>query len=429
MIAFVGANVVPMDSERVLEGHTVVVRDGRIAEVAPDADARIPDGAQRIESRGRYLMPGLAEMHGHVPGTDRARYLEDVLFLYVSNGVTTVRNMSGHAGHPALRERLARGELIGPTLFTASPWLGGDDVATPEAAEKSVRRYQQGGFDLLKIGDMPPPAYVRMAEVAHQLQLPFGGHIPESVGLAGALDARQTSIDHFDRYVEFLAAGASEANTREAGFFGSGVVDLADRGRIDDAVKRTLAAGTWNVPTLSLVEHLASDEPGEAMARWPEMRYLPADVVDGWVRSKHEFLARPDFQRGAARQLVELRRELLRRLHAAGAPIALGSDAPQFFNVPGFSIHHELRMMVAAGLSPYEVLATGTRKAAGYFGTPDAFGTVAPGRRADLILLEANPLEDVGNVRRRVGVMVAGRWLPEAEIRRELQAIEARMRP
>lgn len=427
-IAFVGANVVPMDRDGVLERHTVVVRDGRIVEVAPEADARVPGDAQRIEARGRYLMPGLAEMHGHVPGTDRAQYLEDVLFLYVSNGVTTVRNMSGHAGHPALRERLVRGELTGPTLFTASPWLGGEDVATPEAAERTVRRYEDAGFDLLKIGDMPPAAYARMAETAHALELPFAGHIPEAVGLAGALDARQKSIDHFDRYVEFLAADAPDAHGREPGFFGSGVVELADRARLDDAVKRTVAAGTWNVPTLSLVEHLASDEPAGAMARWPEMRYLPADMVAGWVRSKREFQARPDFQPKAARRMVELRRELLRRLHAAGAPIALGSDAPQFFNVPGFSIHHELRMMVAAGLTPYEALATGTRDAAAYFGTPEAFGTVAPGRRADLILLEADPLRDVGNLRRRVGIMVAGRWLPEAEIQRRLAAIESRAR-
>lgn len=428
VVAFVGANVVPMDRERVLEGHTVVVRDGRIVDVGPDAEARIPEGARRIESRGKYLMPGLAEMHGHVPGTDRAQYLEDVLFLYVSNGVTTVRNMAGHAGHPALRERLANGELLGPTLFTASPWLGGEDVATPEGAERRVRRYRQAGYDLLKIGDMPPPAYARMAEVAHQLRLPFGGHVPESVGLVGALDAKQQSIDHFDRYVEFLAERAPAVSEREAGFFGSGVVDLADRKRIDAAVQRTLDAGTWNVPTLSLVEHLASDEPGEAMARWPEMRYLPAEVVDGWVRSKREFNARPDFQPEAAKELVELRRELLRRLHVAGAPIVLGSDAPQFFNVPGFSIHHELRMMVAAGLTPYEVLATGTRNAAEYFDTPDAFGTVAPGRRADLILLEANPLEDIGNVRRRAGVMVAGRWLQETDIQQRLSEIERRAR-
>jgi imidazolonepropionase-like amidohydrolase len=165
------------------------------------------------------------------------------------------------------------------------------------------------------------------------------------------------------------------------------------------------------------------------MIRRPEMRYMPQDVRDHWVRSKDEFSARADFQPPAARQLVELRRRLTKELHDAGAPLALGSDAPQFFNVPGFSIHHEMAMMVASGLTPFEVLVTGTRNPAIYFGTPEEFGTVEVGRRADLILLEANPLQDIGNVRRRAGVMVRGHWLPESGIRERLEAIAGRHSP
>ena len=423
-IAFVGVNVVPMDSHRVLEDHTVVVRNGRIESVAGDA-SQVPAGAQRIDGEGRWLMPGLAEMHGHVPGPDDPQYAEDMLFLYVSNGVTTVRNMAGHAYHLELRERIESGDLMGPTLFAASPWLTPETAGTPEAAAQAVRDYQAQGFDLLKIGTINPASYAAMAEAAHEVGMPFGGHIPAEVGLVGALDARQTSIDHYDRYVEFLVPDDADTGDAEPGFFGSGWVHLADRGRIPEAIERTLAAGTWNVPTLSLVEHLASDTPAEEMIAWPEMRYMPRRVRDGWVEAKHRFQARDDFQPDAARALVELRRELTRALHAAGAPIALGSDAPQFFNVPGFSIHHELRMMVAAGLTPYEVLVTGTRAPAHYFGTPGAFGTVEPGRRADLVLLEANPLEDVANVQRRVGVMVRGQWLPEAQIQARLERIAA----
>lgn len=424
-IAFVGVNVVPMDSERVLENHTVVVQDGRITSVAPADEAQVPEGARRIEGEGRWLMPGLAEMHGHVPGPDDPAYAENVLFLYVSNGVTTVRNMAGHASHLALRDRIEAGELTGPTLFAASPWLTPDTAGTPEAAAQAVRDYQAEGFDLLKLGTIGVEAYEAMAETAHAVGMPFGGHIPEEVGLVAALDARQTSIDHYDRYTEFLVPGDAETGGTGPGFFGSAWVHLVDRDRIPEAVERTLAAGTWNVPTLSLVEHLAVPEPAEEMIRWPEMRYMPQDVLDGWVRSKGEFQAREDFQPDAAQALVELRQELTRALHAAGAPIALGSDAPQFFNVPGFSIHHELRMMVATGLTPYEVLATGTREPARYFGTAEDFGTVEPGRRADLILLEADPLDDVANVQRRAGVMVRGQWLPEEEIQARLEEIAA----
>jgi len=425
-VAFVDVTVIPMDSERVLTGHTVLVEDGRISAVGPSGDIDIPEGAERLDATGRFLMPGLAEMHGHIPGSDYRSYAEDILFLYVSNGVTTVRGMAGDPLHLELREQTASGELLGPTIYAAGPALSGNNAATPDAAERAVRERHAAGYDLLKVVEMPSDSYERVASTAHELGMPFAGHIPEQVGLTGALDARQASIDHLDRYVEFLVPGYEDMPDREAGFFGSGLVDLADLSRIPEAISRTLEAGTWNVPTLSLVEHLASAAPAEEMIRRPEMRYIPQDVLDHWVRSKNEFGARADFQPPAARQLVELRRRLTKELHDAGAPLALGSDAPQFFNVPGFSTHHEMAMMVASGLTPFEVLVTGTRNPAIYFGTPEEFGTVEVGRRADLILLEANPLEDIGNVGRRAGVMVRGRWLPESAIRERLEAIATR---
>lgn len=424
-IAFIDVNVVPMDREHVLPNQTVVVQGGRIVSVDPAATARIPAGTHRIEGKGRWLMPGLAEMHGHVPGPEDPVYRDAMLFLYVANGVTTVRNMAGNASHLSVRDRITAGELFGPTLYAASPWLSATVAATPDKARQAVRDYRAAGYDLIKIGSLPQDAYLAMAETANAIGMPFGGHIPEGVRLTDALGSRQTSIDHLDRYVGFLVPEDSDTAGRAPGFFGSGWVKLADARRIPDAVKRTIAAGTWNVPTLSLVEHLASPEAPEAMIARPEMRYMPKRVLDGWVKAKRDFAARPDFQPDAARRLVELRRRLVRDLHAAGAPIALGSDAPQFFNVPGFSIHHEMRMMHAAGLTPYQVLATGTREAARYFGPKAAFGTIAPGQRADLILLTANPLENLAHVERRAGVMVRGRWLAESTIRARLEKIAA----
>jgi hypothetical protein len=422
-IAFVDVTVIPMDRERELRAYTVLVEDGRVSALGPAAEIDVPQNAVPVDGTGRYLMPGLAEMHAHIPG-DR-RYAENVLFLYVANGVTTIRGMAGDPLHLELREQTANGELIGPTIHAAAPGISGGNAPTPEAARREVNERVEAGYDLLKVFEMPAESYAQMARTAHDIGIPFAGHVPESVGLVGALDARQASIDHLDRYVEFLAPGYRDMPGRRPGFFGSGLVDIADTGRIPEAVERTLAAGTWNVPTLSLVEHLASPEPAEQMIQRPEMRYMPQSVLDDWVDAKADYRERPDFQPAAAERLVEIRRQLTKALHDAGAPLALGSDAPQFFNVPGFSIHHEMAMMVAAGLSPYEVLATGTRNPAAYFGTPEAFGTVQVGRRADLILLDANPLEDVGNVKRRAGVMVRGRWLPEAEIQQRLERIAA----
>lgn len=421
--AFVGVTVVPMDRERLLQDHTVLVADGRITAVGPSAEVAVPPDGTRIDGTGKFLMPGLAEMHAHIPGSGDRRYAEDVLYLYVANGVTTIRGMAGDPLHLELREQTENGELTGPAIYAAAPGISGNNAPNPAAAERAVRERLEDGYDLLKVFEMPVDSYEQMARTAHELGIPFAGHVPEAVGLVGALDAGQASIDHLDRYVEFLAPGYRDLPDRQPGFFGSGVVDLADTSRIPEAVERTLEAGTWNVPTLSLVEHLASPEHPEQMIQRPEMLYMPADVLERWVEAKRDYTARADFQPDAALRLVELRRQLVKALHDAGAPIALGSDAPQFFNVPGFSIHHELAMMVAAGLSPYEVLVTGTRNPAAYFGTPEAFGTVATGRRADLILLEANPLEDVANVQRRAGVMVRGRWLPEPLIQERLTRI------
>jgi len=424
---FENVNVLPMDEERVLENHSVVVRDGRIeALLAPGEPA--PSDATRIAGEGRYLMPGMAEMHGHVPGDSDPQYTKDVLFLYISNGVTLVRGMAGHPYHIELRDRLARGELDGPTLYTASPWTGHHNAGSEQQARESVRDFHEQGFDLMKIGNPSPTNYRHLTDEANRVGLPFGGHIPTGVPLERAIEAGQVSVDHLDRYVEFLVAEDADLSGREGGFFGSGLIDLVDRERIPAAVELSVESGVWNVPTLSLVEHLASDESPETMAQWPEMQYLPPRVIEGWIEAKHEYQARDDFQPEAAKALVELRRELLKALYDGGAPIAFGSDAPQFFNVPGFSMHHEAEMMVASGLSPYEVLVTGTRRAAEYFDLDD-LGGVEPGHRADLILLDRNPLESIGHLREPAGVMVRGDWYPREVLEQRLADIAERQRP
>ena len=425
--AFMNVNVIPMTSEEVLENQTVVTENGIIRAIGKWDEVEIPEGAVEIDGSGKYLMPGLAEMHGHIPGDSNSQYAEDVLFLYISNGVTFVRNMAGHPSHLELRERIERNELTGPTILAATPWLNTDIVPSVENAEEVVQRFKEEGYDHMKMGGVPRDIYIAIAEASRETDLPFAGHIPLEVGLVTAIEEGQTSVDHYDRYVEFLVADDAGWDGENPGFFGSAVIGIIDEEKLSKAVEMTVEAGTWNVPTLSLVEHLASPEPAEEMGDWPEMRYMPNDVVEGWIRSKNNFKTREDFQPEATDKLVEIRQRLTRELFHNGAPIVLGSDAPQFFNVPGFSIHHEMQMMVNAGLTPYEVLLTGTVNAAEYAGTPEEFGTVQENRRADLILLEANPLTDISNVKKRAGVMVRGVWWPESEIQSELDAIADRV--
>lgn len=419
--AFVDVSVVPMDRERMLEHRTVIVRGSRIAEIGPADRVRVPDGAVRVDGRGKFLMPGVAEMHAHVPGANDPAFQERVLFLYVANGVTTIRGMLGQAQHLELRARLARGEVLGPTLVTSGPSFNGNSAPTPEAAQRMVEEQKAAGYDFLKIHPgLSRATFDAMAATATRVGIPFAGHVPLDVGLARALEARYATIDHIDGYVEALAGLAPG---QPSGFFGMGVAEQADASRLAGLVRATREAGVWVVPTETLMETVASGERPEDLATRPGVDYLPSALLQGWMNTMRGWRTQGPPSPQAAEQFRALRRQLIRDLHAGGVGILLGSDAPQVGNVPGFSIQRELATYVAAGLSPYEALRTGTVNVARFLHQEREFGTVEVGRRADLVLLEANPLEDIAGFGRQAGVMVRGRWLDAAEIRRRLEAI------
>jgi imidazolonepropionase-like amidohydrolase len=427
--AFVGVHVVPMDSERVLRDQTVVVRDGRIAEIGPRASLLPPDGARVVDAAGRYLMPGLTEMHAHIPSPQQGEdTIERTLFLYLSNGVTTVRGMLGHPRHLELRAEAEANRILSPRIYTSGPSLNGNSAPTPEAAIRMVEEQHAAGYDFLKLHPgLTRPVFDAIVAAARRVGIPFAGHVSADVGLTAALEAGQASVDHLDGYIEALAGRGDGFSAQESGFFGIGLVDRMDGSRIPELAAATRAAGVWNVPTQSLLEHLLGTAEPEVMAAWPEMRYMPTATVEQWAARTRSMRASPAAAPDRAARFIDARRRLILELHRAGAGLALGSDAPQLWNVPGFSIHRELRMLVESGLTPYDALATGTREAARYFGTED-WGTVMPGRAADLILLDANPLDDIRNVARPVGVMVRGQWLPAEEIAARLEAVAAAVR-
>jgi imidazolonepropionase-like amidohydrolase len=420
--------VVPMDRERVVEGQNVVVRGERIEAIGPAASTPVPEGARVVDGGGRYLAPGLAEMHAHVPGGGDARFAEEVLFLYVANGVTTARGMLGEPEHLRLRERLARHEVLGPRLYTSGPSLNDQSASSPEAAARLVREQAGAGYDFVKVHPGPTRAeYDAAAGAAQESGIELAGHVPDDVGVMRAIEARQATIDHLDGYVQFLVPESRRG--APAGFFGLAVVDAVDRGRIAQAVAATVAANVWNVPTLTLIEHWPAATPTlDTLLARPEMAYVPPQMREQWSRAKRQITSAADYSVAKADELVRLRRELVKALHDAGAPLLLGSDAPQVFNVPGFSLHHELASMVAAGLTPYEALRTGTANPARFFDAADEFGTLRPGLAADLVLVEGNPLADVAALARPAGVMVRGRWLDRAALDERLAAIAARYR-
>jgi imidazolonepropionase-like amidohydrolase len=411
--AFENVTVIPMTEERALPGHTVVVRGDRIIAVGPSGSVAVPSGARRIDARGKYLTPGLAEMHGHVPPpTAPAQQTEDVLFLYLASGITTVRGMLGAEGQLELRRRTSRGELLGPTLYLAGPSFNGNSVNSPDDAVRMVREQRAQGWDLLKVHPgLNRAEFDAMARTAAQEGLRFGGHVPEDVGLMHAIAMGQETFDHVDGYVEY----AADAQGR------------IDPAKLDSAVRATRAAGAAVVPTMALWEVLFTTLPLDSLLAYPELRYVSRQSVQSWVNAYNQRRASAEFSDPAAnRRLIEARQQALAALHRGGARILMGTDAPQQFSVPGFSLHREFPRMRAAGMTPYDILATGTRNVGEYFQRNDAFGTIAVGRRADLLLLDADPLADVANLQRIAGVMARGRWIPADEIRTRLEAIAAR---
>lgn len=414
--AFTDVTVIPMDRERTLPGQTVIVRGERITEIGPANRVRVPAGATRIDGRGKFLMPGVAEMHAHIPGAQNPAFQERVLFMYLSNGVTTIRGMLGAPVHLTLRERAARREIWSPTIYTSGPSFNGNSVTSPAVARVMVEEQRAAGYDLLKIHPgVSRAGFDTLAATARRVGIPFAGHVPLDVAVERAIEAGYASIDHIDGYVEYLASSPVGS---PSGFFGMDVADNANLARLPDIARRTREAGVWIVPTQTLFETMLGPETPEAMAAWPGHEFLPPQTVQQWLTNVRNF--RQNSDAAARTRFLTLRRELIRGLHAAGVGILLGSDAPQWMNPPGFSVQRELQSYVASGLTPWQALETGTVNVARYFRAENAFGTVAAGRRADLVLLDANPLADIGNFARQAGVMVRGRWLPRAEIEQRL---------
>lgn len=409
VIAIEHVSVIPMDRERVLTDQTVVVRDGRIADVGGAGQAAVPGGATRIDGRGRFLIPALSEMHAHIP--NRAADAERVLFMYAANGIGTIRSMLGDPSHFQLRERARRGDIVAPAMYLSGPSFNGQTAGTAQAAAARVADQKKAGYDLLKIHPgVPRTAFDALAAAADTAGIRFAGHVPADVGLDRALEARFWTIDHIDGYVEALARpGAPQGE-----LFGINLLGRLDESRIPMLVSKTKAAGTWIVPTQILLENWYGPDDAEAMRGWPEMRYAGAAEIDQWVATKRENVRAYPLEH--RQRYIALRRRLIKALHDGGVGILLGSDAPQTWNVPGFSIHRELATYVAAGLTPYEALATGTRAVAGHLGIAASAGTIEAGKRADLVLLDGSPLQDIRNTSRIAGVMIGGRWLPKTAI-------------
>ena len=411
-VVFQNVNLLSMEGDQIQSNQTVIVKDGEIDWVGPSAEAELPRGVEII-SGDYYLMPGLAEMHAHIPSERQGEeYVSQVLRMYLSKGITTIRGMLGEPSHLELRERAASGEIISPRIFTSGPSFNGNSATSPGQARRMVQDQKAAGYDLLKLHPgLSREVFDAMADEANKQGMEFAGHISYDVGLERTLEAGQGTIDHLDRYMEFLAGDAANRPDPNIIYFGYDLTSDVDETLIDEAARRTLEAGVWNVPTNTLLENVFNpDNTVEKMMEWPGVDRMPENVVNGWQNYIRNIRSSDDYDPQQARDYLEIRKKLTKALHDAGAGLLLGADAPQIFNPPGYSAHRELELLVESGLTPYEALMTGTVNVGEYLDEPNRTGKVARGYRADLILLNANPLESIPFGENLEGVMVDGTW-------------------
>lgn len=433
-VAFVDVTVVPMDKERVLPHQTVVVVGGRITQVASSASIKVPNGALKIDGMGKFLMPGLADMHVHFirpaaagqfqpsASNDYAQENQALALLYVANGVTTVRNMWGHPAITAFGMEVDSGRALGPHIYSTGPvtdgnpplWQGARIVETREQAEEAVRSDKQAGYIALKVVDrLSNDAYQALVAAAREQGLPVVGHVPTAVGLVGAIAAGQYSLEHLYGFWQALQPDDSVAQKKSP----RELVQQADLKKLPALVQAIKAAGVWNCPTMAVVNHTVRTDD----AWLQRMSFVPPGIVE---RYKKAYTVDPDDPRfGPEARALNL--AILSALNKGGAHLLLGTDAVKPSVIAGYSLHDELEFFVAAGMTPYEAIRAGTSDAAIFLHQEKELGTVATGRRADLLLVEANPLEDVKNVSKRAGVMVNGHWLTEEELRQRLAALRA----
>jgi hypothetical protein len=411
-VAIVNVSVVPMDRDRVLSGQTVVVEKGVITRIGT---GKIPTGARRIDGTGKFLIPGLMDLHVHLsynPEPEQRQLLQ----LFLANGVTTVLNLRGAPQALELRAAIRDERILGPRLYTVGPYVNQPFVTTPEEVEQAVVAQKREGYDFIKLhGDLSRDAYTRLMSAARREGIRVIGHAPRNLGHDIMYQERQYGVVHAE---EFIYDTTNSSRDR----------DLPQiEARIPSHAQRMAQTGIWLMPNLVAFHAIGGQIHNlDSMLARPEMRYLPRRVQQVWGPATNPYTARfpKDRYPGIMARLQILKR-MTREFHAAGVRLLLGTDAVNTGTIPGSSAHDEMEEMVDAGLSPFIVLQAATANAAKFLGDSEPSGQVAVGHRADLVLLDANPLVNITNTRRIAGVMLRGRWFSRNEITAILEQLRA----
>ena len=429
-LAIVNVSVIDATGAPPRSDLTVIVRNGRIFSLGPSASVSVPKGVRILPGAGKYLIPGLWDAHVHALwDADRPKQFFP---LFLANGVTNVREMGGPmpaADQVRWRQRVALGEVAGPDLLVSGPFVDGPrpvyagsiTVADAATARKAVDDLQEGGVNFIKVySQVPRDAYFALADEARKKNIPFVGHVPLQVDVGEASDAGQTSIEHLMGVLLAASSHGDELKNRlltgtNINDLNDELVDTFDPSRAAALFNRFVRNGTWQVPTLT-IRHARPFLTELAASGDPRLQYMPKAILTGWT--PHDDPRQP----GTAAALESRKRvyrkelEVVGAMNRAGVRLAAGTDTPNPYCFPGFSLHDELALLVEAGLSPMEALQAATRNAAVMAGRGAELGTIEKGKVANLVLLDANPLLDIRNTRKIDTVVLHGRALSRIEL-------------
>ena len=422
---------------------TVVINGDRVTELGRTRDVRIPKDAQTVDATGKFLIPGLWDMHVHW-------YLKDYLPLFIANGVTGVRMMWGASLHHQWRKEIDGGAMLGPRLVIASSivdgpnpiWQGSVSVGNAAEARKAVVDAKNGGADFIKVySRLPKEAFLAIADESKKQGLTFAGHVPQAVTVEEASDAGQKSIEHLtgiltacsSREDEIRRMDAERSQTQAGKLPDPATIRAQTRMVLDsfDAKKSAVLFArlkrnqTWQCPTLTVLRSIASLDD-QSFRSDPRLKYMPSSVRIPWDPTKDfrfKDRAAEDFE--LSRLAFKKQVEIVGLMRRAGVEFIAGTDVLNPFCFPGFSLHDELALLVSAGLTPMEALQAATFNAARFLGKEKDLGTVEKGRLADLVLLEANPLEDINNTKKINAVVFGGKLIPRSEVQKMLDTVEA----
>jgi imidazolonepropionase-like amidohydrolase len=435
-------NVIDVERGVALEDQTVIVAGNRIADVGAAERVHVRPGAQVVDGRGKYLIPGLWDMHVHVDAS------AEIFVLQAAHGVTGIRHLGGPwdlavalrraataepASYPM---RIRVGALSGPYLdaFNDYPQFPSPILVTnPDEGRKAVAALREARMDFVKIhGRMTPETWRAVVAEAKALRMPFAGHVPYTVSPAEAADAGQKSIEHLTgvliacsseeseirRSLATLPEGPATSARRLERETGQRALATFSQEKCEALARRFARAGTWQVPTFVATD---PDRCCLRAAEDPRARYLPVPLRPWWEGAAPA--AGPEADRLIPRRMLQKRLEIVGMFHRLGVPLLAGTDGGIPWVYPGISLHDELAFFVRAGLTPAEALRTATSNPARFLDREGDFGSVTRGKLADLVLLDADPLRDIANTRTVRAVILDGQLFDQATLRRLLDGV------